>query len=292
MPSDFNVPQPQYERDTSRLAEYYQKSVRDILVQLDRVDLTNATKANQRVVLAEIAKILSQLNDDALAWVEENIPLAARDGVATSLVTLGLAETFDEALKVVEFNRLNKSLIETAIADTQDDLLQITQNMDRKIKTTIRQSVAEVMRSNMAQGINGRKTISREILAELRSKLGDAVETGIIDAANRRWKPSVYAEMLTRTKMMQARMEATVNEAVSREAYYGTVSRNGSKHDDCRKWEGKIVKLVDSAPGNYPTLSSLRGQKTGIFHPSCQHQVLPVRDPSLLPQSIKEINGL
>jgi hypothetical protein len=164
--------------------------------------------------------------------------------------------------------------------------------MDRKIKTTIRQSVAEVMRSNMAAGINGRKTISREILADLRNKLGESVNTGIIDAAGRRWDPKVYAEMVTRTKMMRTRMDATINEAVGREAYYGTVSRNGSKHEECRVWEGKIVKLIPDAPGNYPYVGDLRNQSRGLFHPNCQHQVLPVRDPNLLPQNLKEINGL
>jgi hypothetical protein len=289
---DRQVPQPEYDYEISRLVRYYQQAVRDILVQLERVDLTNATKANQRAVLADIAKVLSQLDVNASAWVEANIPIAAREGVASTLVTLGLAQTFDEAMKVVEFNRLNRHMIETAVADTQNDLLQITQNMDRKIKTAIRQSVAEVMRSNMSQGINGRKTISREILSELRKQLGDSVNTGIVDQAGRRWKPETYAEMVTRTKMMRTRMDATINEAVGREAYYGTVSRNGSKHEECRVWEGKIVKLVREAPGDYPYIGDLRNQSRGLFHPNCQHQVLPVRDPNLLPQSIKDINGL
>lgn len=288
---DRQVPQPEYDYEIARLARYYQQAVRDILVQLERVDLTNTTKANQRAVLADIAKILSQLDEEASAWVESNIPVAAREGVASTLVTLGVVDTFEEASKVVEFNRLNTHMIETSIADTQNDLLQVTQNMDRKIKTAIRQSVAEVMRSNMAAGINGRKTISREILADLRKKLGDSVNTGIIDQAGRRWKPDVYAEMVTRTKMMRTRMDATINEAVAREAYYGTISRNGSKHASCRKWEGRIVKLVQSAPGDYPYIGDIRNGRD-IFHPNCQHQVLPIRDPNLLPQSIKDINGL
>jgi hypothetical protein len=289
--SDRQVPQANYDYEVSRLVKYYQQAAQDIMVQLERVDLTKATHSNQRAILAEIAKVLSQLNADASAWVEENIPIAARDGVATTLVTLGLVESYEKALTVVEFNRLNKSMIQTAIADTQDDLLQITQNIDRKIKTAVRQSVAEVIRSNMTAGINGRNTISREILQDLRKKLGDAANTALVDAAGRRWQPSVYAEMVTRTKMMRTRIEATVNSAIARGAYYATVSRTGSKHEACRRWEGKLIKLVKDAPGNYPYLGDLMAGNQ-IFHPNCQHQPLPVRDPSLLPPNLKELNDI
>jgi Phage minor capsid protein 2. len=244
------IPTPSYEYEISQLVDYYRRAVNDILRELNSVDLTDFQRANALAVLADIADILSELDDNAAAWVEENIPKAALDGVAGAIMALGVAETIDEARTIAKFNRLNRELVKAVVADTQADLLAVTQNISRKVKAAVRQAVAESMRANMTRGINGRRTISADIVTDMRKRLGDAVNTGIIDAAGRRWKPEVYADMVVRTKMMQAHKEATRNEAISRGAYYGVISSHNAA-DACRNWEGKIVKLTPDAPGDF-----------------------------------------
>jgi hypothetical protein len=191
-------------------------------------------------------------------------------------VALGVVDTITEAQQIVKFNRVNAELVKAVIADTQADLLAVTQNIDRKVRATVRQVVSESMRQNLAQGINGRRTMNADTLSGLRAKLGDAVNTGIIDASGRRWRPEVYVDMVTRTKMMRITTEATINEAVQREAYYGVISSHGAK-DLCRNWEGKTVKLVAEAPGDYPYYGDLPNRE--IFHPRCRHSISPVRVP-------------
>jgi hypothetical protein len=193
------------------------------------------------------------------------------------MVALGVAETVDEAMKIAKFNRVNSELVKAVVADTQADLLAVTQNVDKRVKATVRQVTAEVMRDNLSKGINGRKTMNRQTLEKLRGKLGDSVNTGIIDAGGRKWKPQVYVDMVTRTKMMRATNDATINEALGRDAYYGVISSHGAK-DACRNWEGKIVKLVSDAPGDYPYYGDLPNRE--IFHPNCKHTISPVRDPN------------
>jgi len=273
------IPQPDYEYNVAQLVAYYRRALADIQRELDRLDLTDTRRAHMLAVQREIAKLLKELDKKATEWVEQNIPIAVEDGIIRTLVALELVANTDEARKVVAFNRLNRDLIATAVADTQADLLAITQNVDRKLRTAIRQAMALSVRTNMTQGINGVRTIQRDFLAEARAILGDALNTGIIDAANRRWKPTVYAEMVARTKMMRTHEEATVNEAVSRGALYGVISRHGAT-DACRNWEGRIVKLVAGAPGDYPYVGSLPRRE--IFHPNCRHQILPLRDPDRL----------
>jgi len=82
--------------------------------------------------------------------------------------------------------------------------------------------------------------------------------------------------MLARTKMMNAQREASINEALSEGSFYGRISRHNAK-DACRKWEGKIVKLVAEVPGDYPYIGDL--PRNEIFHPNCRHLVTPLRDP-------------
>jgi Phage minor capsid protein 2 len=283
------IPTPSYEYEIGQLVEYYKRAIDDILRELNSVDLTDFQRANAQAVLADIADILAELDENAVAWVEENIPKAALDGVAGAIMALGVAETIDEARTIAKFSRLNRELVKAVVADTQADLLAVTQNINRKVKAAVRQAVAESMRANMTRGINGRRTISTDIVTDMRKRLGDAVNTGIIDAAGRRWKPEVYVDMVVRTKMMQAHKEATRNEAISRGAYYGVISSHNAI-DACRNWEGKIVKLTPDAPGDFPYIDDLPRRE--IFHPNCRHIITPVRRIDRLPDDIKQRNNI
>ena len=265
-----------YEPQIEALVKQYKKAVDQIKAELERLDLSALSRANSLAALKSVSDILKELNAESSKWVEENIPLAVRNGVAETIVALGVAETLDEALKLAKFNRVNAELVKAVVADTQADLLAVTQNVDRRVKATIRQVTAEVMRDNLSKGINGRKTMNRQTLEGLRQKLGDSVNTGIIDASGRRWKPQVYVDMVTRTKLMRATNEATINEAIDRDAYYGKISSHGAK-DGCARWEGKTVKLVADAPGDYTYIGDIPNRE--LFHPSCKHLVSPVRVP-------------
>ncbi|MNP64630.1 hypothetical protein D3C76_1601420 [compost metagenome] len=79
--------------------------------------------------------------------------------------------------------------------------------------------------------------------------------------------------------MAEARRESAINEAISRRAYYGVISRHGAT-DACANWEGKIVKLVREADGEYAFIGDITRRE--LFHPCCKHLVTPLRDPALL----------
>src|SRR5690606_9162947 len=99
-------------------------------------------------------------------------------------------------------NRVNQHAIAAAIADLQNDLLAVPQNVERRVRAAVRQIVAEVMRENMARGANDRRKISRQVLWELRRRLGESIETGIIEDDGRRWRPEGYGGLVIRTKRM------------------------------------------------------------------------------------------
>ncbi|WP_353854802.1 phage minor capsid protein [Bacillus sp. Bos-x628] len=270
------VPAPNYDYQTNQLAGYYRTAIKDILAVLDRVDISDFRRANALTTLQSISRILSDLDEKSAKWVNENVPLAAREGVINTLVALKVADTVAQATLIAKFNELNEAMVAAAIADTQADLLAVTQNVNRKTKTAVRRAVSESIKYNMAAGSNGRRTIRDDIKKRLR----ESVVTGIVDAKGRRWKPEVYADMVTRTKMMQTYREATSNEAVSRGVLYAQISSHGAK-DACRGHEGEIIKLTPEAPGDFKTYEEL--QATGeIFHPRCRHVYSPIRDVGLL----------
>lgn len=268
---------PSYEREIELLVTAYKSAVSRIQAELTRLDIADMSRANTTAALREVARILASLNEESSAWVAEHIPEAARDGVVRAVVALGVADTTEAAERIAKFNRINANVVAAAVADTQSDLLAVTQNIDRRVRIAVRKAAADSMRANMAAGINGRRTISRDILTQIRRELGAAVETGIIDAVGRRWKPEVYVDMLTRTKMAATNRDAAINEAIGRGAFYGVISRHGAT-DACRRYEGTIVKLVPDAAGDYPYIGNLPRRE--IFHPNCKHLVTPVRDPN------------
>jgi hypothetical protein len=289
MADDFReLPPEDHEKEIAVLVGHFLSALRQIESLLLRLDLTNITRANVADVHKKVASIIADLDAKVADWVTTNIPKAAEDGIVRSAISLGYAENAQQAREVIKVNRVNSEFIKTAVADTQDDLLQVSQNVSRKVRTAVRQVTAEAMRANL-DGMQATDTLKRNILSELRKRLGDSLDTGIIDAAGRRWKPEVYTETVVRTKMAQAQREAAINDGVGRGAYYGVISAHGAT-DACRNWEHKIVKLTADAPGSYPYIGELPNRE--IFHPRCKHVVSPIRRPDRLPGDIRDLNGV
>ncbi|MEI2356065.1 phage minor capsid protein [Mesobacillus zeae] len=282
-------PQPDYNYDVDQIVKAYEQAINEIVRELERLDLTKYQRANMLSTLKSISEILAELDEKAALMAQSSIEKAATDGIIHAILALEIVDNIAEVRKIVMFNRINKEFVKAAVADTQADLLAVTQNVDKKVRAAVRQVTAEVMRNSLPKGINASDPLRREILTGLRKTLGDSVNTGIIDAAGRRWKPSTYVDVLVSTKMMEAHKEATINEAVPRGALYGVISKHGAT-DTCSKWEGKIVKLDRSAPGDYPFIYEL--PKREIFHPNCRHVVSPVRRLDRLPANVQKANGM
>ncbi|EGI2114792.1 minor capsid protein [Listeria monocytogenes] len=270
------LPPPNYEYDVAKLTDAYVNALEQIRNELYRLDLTDFQRANALAVMKSITEILRELNGHTADWINEAIPKATEDGVIRAIIALGVVDTVEQAANLVKFNRINKELVKAVVADTQDNLLAVTQNMEKRIIVAIRKSTAEVMRANVTKGVNGTSTLTGELLKEIRKNLDTAADTSIINAAGARRRLKDYVEMVVRTKMMEAHKEATMNEAVQRGANYGVISTHGAK-DACSKWEGKIVKLTPEAEGDYPYIGSLPNRE--IFHPNCRHTVSPVKRP-------------
>lgn len=267
------APQPNYEYDVKRLVKAFEQALKDVQRELDTLFLTDFERAQIIAVEKSISNILSDMTKYGDEWASVTMTTAATEGIASSIYALGLASTFKDALKVVKFNTTNKRLVDAAIADTQADLLAVTQNIERQAKLAIRKATAEAMRYKLTRGINATQDISKEI----RQRIVKATDVAIIDARGNRWKVGNYADMLARTKMMHAHREAAINEALSEGAYYGRISKHNAT-DKCRLWEGKIVKLTLDAPGDFVYIGDI--PRNELWHPQCRHLCSPLRNPS------------
>lgn len=283
------APRPNYDYDVNRLVKQYERSLKDIQAELYSLFLTDFERAQILAVEENVTAIIRDLRRYGNNWASETIPKAAREGVASTIYSLDVTPSYAEALKIAKFNGLNKVLVEAIVADTQSDLLAVTDNVSRKTRSAVRKVTADVMRSKSTSGINGIQSLKESITKNLRNQLGSAADTAIIDAAGRRWKLNTYTEMLARTKSMEAHKESSVNEALGRGVEYGVISRHGAT-DACANWEGKIVALSPEGDGSYPYVGDL--PRDEIFHPNCKHLISPVRRPDRLPDDLRELNDI
>lgn len=266
------IPETTYDYEVKILRAYFEQTVRNIESSLIRLSTTDFTAAQQTATLAEIKEILALLDAGVKEWTTLYLEQAVKDGIVTSMISLGVVSTIAEANQALKFSQLNRNLIKTVIADTQSDLLQVTSNISRKTRVAVREATAHAMRSNLAKGSVGIRTIQRDIL----NTLDAATKNGIVDAVGRRWRPEVYAEMVARTKLFSAQREATMNDAVSRDVMYVRVSSHNAK-DACRNYENKILKITPDAPGDYQYIGDISRRE--LFHPSCRHRLTSVRQP-------------
>lgn len=267
------APRPNYDYDVKQVVKAYEQALKDVQAELNSLFITDFKRAQVLATEKAIVSILSDIKKYGDEWASVAVTKSAIDGIASTIYSLSLVGTYDEALKIASFNRVNKRFVAAAIADTQADLLAVTQNIERQAKLTIRKATAEAMRYKLARGDNAIQDISREI----KQRIINATDVAIIDARGRRWKVGNYADMIARTKLMEAHREASINEALAEGSYYGRISRHGAT-DACRHWEGKIVKLVAAADGEYPYIGDIPRRE--LFHPACKHLVTPLRDPS------------
>ncbi|NHN31137.1 phage minor capsid protein [Paenibacillus agricola] len=274
-----NIPRPTYEYDIDELTKAYRVAVTDIQAEMALLDVSSLSRKTAGSALAQVSNVLKTLTQRAFEWIARLIPKAATDGIIRTLISLGIAKDRTQAAGIATLNRMNQNVVAAAVADTQADVLAVTANIDRRTRAALRKAVAESMRANMAKGINGSQTISADTVARIRADLGAAADNAIIDAAGRKWRVETYVDMLTRTKLMNVHNEATINEALGRDVYYGVISKHGAK-DACSKWEGRVIKFVAEAPGDYPLLSAL--PRRDIFHPNCRHVISPIRRPETL----------
>src|SRR5699024_395917 len=220
------------------------------------------SRAQMNSIIAQLGVLLSEVDNEARTWVEERIREAFIDGQVETLVALKEAETLSEARSLVHgatMTALIKETLDVIIEDTFEDLLYANQKMKRETVKMVRSVVSEQMKIKAAQGM-GRNTTRKGIIEaltkkEIRERFNVEGNIAIIDKAGRRWKLETYAEMVTRTKMLQAHVEGTRIEALERGVDLAIISSHGAT-DACRFFEGQIISMNGLTDG-FPTYEEL-----------------------------------
>lgn len=260
------APEPKFNKETKELIKFYEDALKDIQAELNSLFLTDLQRAEILATEKRIREIIKETNEEVTKWSTAALTIAGLAGVAATLYALGRTKTYDKALSEAKFSRTNQRFLNAAIADTQADLLAVTQNVERQAKLAIRKATAESFRRTITRDNNATETISRDV----RRSIINATDVAIIDRAGRRWKVGTYADMVAKTKLAEIHRDTSITSALEEGTIYGRISSHGAK-DACSRWEGRIIKLTPDAPGNYPYYGDLPRRE--IFHPRCRHIV-------------------
>lgn len=257
------------QQELDRLVKRYRDAERRIIATFgDATDFGQARRAEQ---LIQIETILRELGEDTGEWLETVMPGQYERGTTDVIrqlqsLKVGLKES-------TTMSTVDRRAVAALVSETQEAFAVSLTTVQRNASRVLSEAVKAAMSAELAEGrILGetRREISNRIKAAIRS---DGI-TALTDKAGRRWTLDRYAEMLARTKMVEARNTGLANKMVANGFDLVEVSDHMSDHKECAAYEGKILSLTGKTPG-YPTLAD--AMANGLLHPNCEHQINAIR---------------
>lgn len=260
------------ENNLEAVIKTYESAYKNIVDEI--ATATDWGAENRRKILKQIEIILTDLGEDAGKWIEKNIPnmyVAGADDAISQLNNIGAP--VDVA---TGFNRIHQDAIAGLVDETATAFGEGLTGINRQAQLLLGRFSREALTQKMAEGI-----IGGQALATVRKQIkGQLVEQGLaamIDRGGHSWTLDRYADMLFRTKLVEARNRGIANRLVENGYDLVQVSSTQTDHAECAVWEGKVLSASGATPG-FPTV--MDAQMAGLFHPNCKHAI-NVLSPSL-----------
>jgi len=280
------IPTPKYKRDRKRiakkLAQHY-KRMHDFLILQLQFNPDDPKTIHEAQIMRQINYYLSELNRDLHQEIQALVDKAFKDGQAHHLLSVKEAKSWDDALKGISFNTIQRQKLEALMSDTYEDILAATENTSDHIKQVVRKTVSKVAQYHSLTNGNY-ADMQKDLLKELSQKgLSKTIQkegfVGIKDRAGRKWDIGTYTKMVVTTKTNQAFVEGVMHESIETGFDLAVISDHGAE-DACRKWEGVVISLRGKTKG-YITYKQARATNE-IFHPNCEHGIHSIRSLDML----------
>lgn len=254
--------------------ESYVEEVLLLLLLLKQKQLAgNFSQKEADITMQRIAAKRKKIDEFNAKWSRANVPLAVNDGVVLSRSSLGTLGAYVPGI-ILPLLPANKKLIDSVMGALDNDLANVTENIERRAKQSIREIVAASFRQQLAKKRFDNGVTAHIASAKLKQMYGEQVDNVITDSLGRRWKMKTYVDMLVNTTMMEATNRALINDAIDAGVHLGQITIAPGTKDSCRIHEGSLVRLDESVDAPYPTYDELKASGT-IFHPQCRHRIVP-----------------
>ena len=247
-----------------KLVEIYKQTYLNIVKEIN--DATAAGKIQRFRVMARINKELEVLGIDVDKWVQQQIPQYYLSGANDALQDLREMGVDVSKLGMASINKEAISVLTDDVSMSfADGITSISRNARRVIDDALRQQINSILAMGKLEG-ETRVAIAASV-KELLTKEGLGVLT---DRGGKTWSFDTYANMLVRTKAVEARNQGLANMMLQNGYDLVQVSNHNSDHPACADWEGEVLSLTGNTP-DYATLQE--AIDAGLFHPNCQHAI-------------------
>lgn len=268
------------EKTLNAYTAMFQKAYTDIVKKINGA--TNFGVANRKAILSQIEKTLIDLGDEVNSQLEIKIPKYYKSGA-------------DEAVKQLNnvgadvsvssgFNRIHTEAIQALTSDASRAIAESIQGVGRSARQLLGKAVRDQITQQIGTGIisgDALKTVKQNI----KGILQDRGLSSLIDKGGHNWQLDTYADMVFRTKAVEARNRGLLNRMVENNFDLVQVSAHGAT-DVCGQWEGKILSITGATTEfegeSVPTVAD--AEAGGLFHPNCKH-ALNALIPSLARQT-------
>lgn len=252
------------EENISKLTTLYKQAYAQIVAEIETA--SNFGVANRKAILSQVQEILLELGSEINDITTEEIGKYYAEGQAeagTQLKKVGAEVAVD-----TQFNKIHKEAVLALVDDTQRAFAESIQGVNRSATRLLGKAVREQITQQLALGKITGETL-RHIKQNIVGILREEGLAALIDKGGRPWELDRYAEMLIRTKAVEARNRGLVNRFAENEYDLVQVSAHGAD-DVCGDWEGKILSVTGNT-SDYPTVDE--AEADGLFHPNCRHAI-------------------
>jgi len=247
---------------------------KQILITLDS-ELTEKTK---KQALGNVKKIVEVTDTETRDWLVKGVSTSYIEGMEATDVALktfgikvGKTKLTIEVLKSTPDLAPHLQAVNALISEAY---LDFGVAMNGVVKGAERIFNDALKRQARAKILEGRLTGAsiREISKTVQDLLGQQGFSVLLDRGGRQWTLKRYSNMLSRTHIIRANTEATVNRMIEFGVDIVEVSDHGDTDAICNAFAGKIYSLSGKSD-NYPHL-----EVQPPFHPNCKHTLLPRPD--------------
>lgn len=170
-----------------------------------------------------------------------------------------------------------QTLAEYSIDGLVDSIANRFQNRVNKldIVRSTNDVYAQVTESAAALVTSGVATLEEAVEIAVDKFLDDGIKS--VNLGNRKMRLDAYAETSIRTISGNAQIQGSLDRYEDADQYLSWVSDSPMECEQCREWEGKILRTtndLEKLPEKYHNYPSLETAKAGgLFHPNCTHSL-------------------
>lgn len=247
-----------------RLIRLYEQAEREIVAHIQRMTASGADPAKTISQLSrqrrQVEAILKKLRTASVGWSKRATVAAYTAGVSQAqqqMVAAGVAILPD-------LGGIHQPAMKIFAEKVRSRLMDVCTLAGR---TTVDIYRAASLEASMVGSVAGYETwqqARRKILEEV---TGRGI-FGFVDRAGKKWSMKTYAEMLSRTALMEVHNEAQWREFRAHDEDLIVISFHTGTCPRCAPWAGKVLSLTGQTSG-YPTLDDAKAG--GLFHPRCRH---------------------